>query len=44
MIYGLFAWLTNLEEFQPEANITATIERLATAVVELDTYDTLAPP
>jgi ubiquinone/menaquinone biosynthesis C-methylase UbiE len=41
MVYGLFGWLTNLEQFQPEENITATIERFATAVVELDTYATL---
>ena len=44
MAYGLFAWLTNLEQFQPEANITSTIERFATAVVELDAYDTLDLP
>jgi hypothetical protein len=44
MVYGLFGWLTNLEQFQPEANITATIERFATAVVELDAYDTLDLP
>jgi hypothetical protein len=41
MVYGLFGWLTNLEQFQPEESITATIERFAAAAVELDTYDTL---
>lgn len=44
MVYGLFGWLTNLEQFQPEENITATIERFATAVVELDAYDTIDLP
>ena len=33
--------VTSHEQFQPEENITATIERFATAVAELDTYATL---
>jgi hypothetical protein len=41
MMYGFFAWLTNLEEFQPEENNTITIGRFATAVAELETLDTL---
>jgi hypothetical protein len=37
MAYGYFAWLTNREEFQPEEITAITLERLACAVVDLDT-------
>jgi hypothetical protein len=37
MAYGLFAWLTNLEEFQPEEVIAATVARFAQAVIDVDT-------
>jgi hypothetical protein len=37
MMYGYVAWLTNLEAFQPEDLTVATLQRFATAVVDLDT-------
>jgi hypothetical protein len=39
MTYGFFAWLTNLEVFQPEEINVAAIERFSTAVLDLESAD-----
>jgi hypothetical protein len=41
MMYGFFAWLTNLDVYQPERINVATLERFATAVVDLETTQML---
>ena len=37
MSYGFFAWLTNLDVFQPEEVNATAIARFAAAVLDLDT-------
>jgi hypothetical protein len=40
MMYGFFAWLTNLDVYQAEQITVTTIERFATALVDLETTQT----
>jgi hypothetical protein len=40
MMYGFFAWLTNLDVYQAEEITVTTIERFATALVDLETTRT----
>jgi hypothetical protein len=42
MTYGFFAWLTNLDVFQPEEINVATIGRFATAVLDLQSEAAVA--
>lgn len=41
MMYGFFAWLTNLDVYQPEHLTVMTIERFASALADLETTKTL---
>jgi Phosphotransferase enzyme family len=44
MSYGFFAWLTNLDVFQPEEVNVATIERFAAAVLDLESASAVCRP